>query len=90
MADRDASETSPLLGESPTILPKDGNPPHGLSMASNDTGGFVSGRSKPPIDEENHEELSRDSQFNGLPEVKQKLKYILPAITIGVRAYLHL
>lgn len=77
MANYDSSETSALL-------PKNDNPSYSTTTTAvtNDIGNLVS---KPLADEEYQTgEVNRDSQFQGLPEVKKKLKYILPAVAIGV------
>lgn len=43
------------------------------------------GLAKQVTDEETQDgEADRDAQFEGLPEVKAKLKYIVPAVAIGV------
>jgi hypothetical protein len=74
----DASETSPLLGKSDTY-PKvvDGVLPNGT---------FPNGAIDDANDEERQaeEDLDREGQFEGMPEVRKKLKYILPAVSIGV------
>lgn len=83
MADnREATETSPLLAKSPVSEPV---------TVSNDTssGTLANGRTredrKPTGDEENPaEDGDRAGQYEGMPEVKAKLKYILPAVGIGV------
>jgi hypothetical protein len=75
-----ASETSPLLGQSHDrdtngqidALPVDG----GLTTDSADLSGDLERRQS--LDE------SRAAQFQGVPEIHEKLRYILPALSIGV------
>lgn len=80
--DREATETSPLLAKSsvpePVAFPNDTT-----------SGAAANGRTredpKPTEDEENPtEDGDRAGQYEGMPEVKAKLKYILPAVGIGV------
>lgn len=80
------NETSPLLTnpvkgsvESDSISNHD-------SEDGNNDNVLPNGPSKRRIDEESQEEeASRETQYEGLPEVKKQLKFILPAIAIGVR-----
>ncbi|KAL1957594.1 hypothetical protein VTO42DRAFT_5705 [Malbranchea cinnamomea] len=72
------TETSPLLA-----------PPGGSSPSANATGEitkYVNGVSR--NDEEaagdDAQDAARQAQFQGLPEAQKKLKYIVPAISIGV------
>lgn len=78
--DRDASETSPLLGQPHigSINGKIDSEPvdTGLPTDSADAAGDLERR--PSVDE------SRAAQFQGVPEIQKKLKYILPALSIGV------
>ena len=78
MADHRPSEISPLLSN-PSNNPTanaDGND------SANDDADILT---KQVTEEENQEgEVDRDAQFEGLPEVKAKLKYIVPAVAIGV------
>ncbi len=75
-----ASETSPLLSERRNgstngkinSVPING----GLTPDSADASGDLERRES--VDE------SRDAQFKGAPEIQEKLKYILPALSIGV------
>lgn len=78
--DRDASETSPLLGQAQNgsangktdSVAVEGGSPTDSANASADLERWKS------VDE------ARDAQFKGAPEIQEKLKYILPAISIGV------
>lgn len=72
------TETSPLLGDSANGVVKsvDGFLPDGP----------IANGSAHGQDEERREEVdgAREAQFEGMPEVRKNLKYILPAIAIGV------
>jgi hypothetical protein len=79
-SDRGASETSPLLGHR-----QNGNidgtidsipVTEGLTTDSAGTSGDLERRES--VDQ------SRAAQFQGVPEIHEKLKYILPAISVGV------
>lgn len=77
----DASETSPLLGQ------HDNRSTNGLTKPV-----VADGVLTPHLRESSEDleqplpvEDSRDAQFQGAPEIQQKLKYILPALSIGVR-----
>lgn len=78
--DGDASETSPLLSERQDrstngildSVPVD----VGLTTDTTDSSGDLERRKS--VDE------SRAAQFEGAPDVQKKLKYILPALSIGV------
>ncbi|KAL8869614.1 MAG: hypothetical protein Q9174_004143 [Haloplaca sp. 1 TL-2023] len=79
---REPSETSPLL---PQRSEDDTRPPNATNASHRD--GTVSDRAaaghvKSSNDEERQEEVV--TEYQGMPEVKAKLKYILPAIAIGV------
>lgn len=75
MANQEPNETSPLLGKPPaTAAPPD-------DPAEEET---TNGVSKPGHDEESQEAEDREGQYEGMPDVKAKLKYIVPAVGIGV------
>ena len=79
MIEHDSTETSPLLStptEQQTSAGGDSARPH--SNSTND------GVGKHSHDEEAHEGDDRAAQYGGMPDVKEKLKYIVPAIGIGV------
>ncbi|EFE35224.1 uncharacterized protein ARB_06181 [Trichophyton benhamiae CBS 112371] len=73
-----ATETSPLLG---TRAVND-------SLNGPSTAGIGAGNGQPKPDEEtagvNGIDDARIAQFKGVPELQKRLKYIVPAITIGV------
>lgn len=76
MPSENPTETSPLLSETSTATEEGAN-------------GRLNGQSdgiSKPVDEEGQqqEDRDRDGQYNGLPDVKKQLKYIVPAVGIGV------
>ena len=79
------TETSPLLAgvSSPGEHIQSGEATIGpLAGENNGNGNF-----KPRDDEANRTENidgARESQFEGMPEVKKQLKFIVPAVGIGV------
>jgi hypothetical protein len=79
------TETSPLLGtpqqHGQLIDPGDGVAPAGLiPYDETDVGGDASG------DDLERQPSNGDSfKHQGLPEVRKRMKYIFPAIAIGVR-----
>lgn len=79
------SETSPLLGRPAATLPDPGDAPNGVLSNGTFSNGGVSAPVKPDDDEERQEgDGDRSPQYEGMPEVKKKLKFIVPAIAIGV------
>lgn len=72
----ESSETSPLLGEAATGNPKvvieNGVTADGATTVADDP------ETQQTVD------ATRESQFEGNPEVRKKLKLILPALSIGV------
>ena len=75
-----SSETSPLLGPD-----REGVTPKALNGSTGD--GTISDGG--PLDGSNlerHDSIDerRAAQFEGRPEIRKQLKYILPAISIGV------
>ena len=81
----DPTERSPLLSESSTAVLEPGNAPEGPLACSN--GHY---KSIPGDVEEGRQDAQseRAVQYEGLPEVKKQLKYILPAVAIGVSVQL--
>jgi len=84
MSQREATETSPLLGKPTTILPDPADAPNGAPPGIVGTNRQSYEDPKPVEDEESQRNEDRTPQYEGMPEVKKKLKYILPAIGIGV------
>ncbi|KKZ64109.1 hypothetical protein EMCG_01607 [[Emmonsia] crescens] len=64
------SETSALLGDN-----EDSKPPTGQSIIEEQDEEAVG---------QNESDSAREAQFSGLPDAQKKLKYILPALSIGV------
>ena len=78
--DRSFSETSPLLTKATNGDPERNDTSNGSVPAPVE----ANGSTKPTEDEEQHDAEDREGQYEGMPEVKQQLKYIVPAIAIGV------
>ena len=88
MGDLEPTETSPLLAKSTIVIPEPGHAPVGALPADNGASGNFAGRAKYTEDEEGQGEPDRNAQYEGMPEVRAKLKYIMPAIAVGVRSLL--
>ncbi|KAL9602439.1 MAG: hypothetical protein Q9219_001863 [cf. Caloplaca sp. 3 TL-2023] len=76
------TETSPLLRDNTDILPKAKDTPNG----SLPNGPVIDGQTddvvnKNVTDEEDQKDVA---EYQGMPEVKAKLNYILPALAIGI------
>ena len=88
MEHQEATETSPLLAQSTTTLPDPALTPNSIPPSESEIEATAhrGGESKTAEDEESHS-ISNDraQQYQGLPEVRAKLRYIVPAIGIGVR-----
>ena len=86
MVSQEATETSPLLAKPTTTLPdpalaSNSVAPTELGAAENQIGDL-----KPTEDEERQSNgEDRRAQYEGMPDVKAKLWYIVPAVGIGVR-----
>ena len=87
MGDLDPTETSPLLVKPTNVLPESGDAPVGALPTGNGVSGLVHTDLKPDDDGESQGEPDRLTQYEGMPEVRAKLKYIMPAIAIGVRSF---
>lgn len=75
------TETSPLLRKPYGVLPEPGDAPNG----SLPNGSGIDGRTKRKVKDGGDEESQdRVTGYQGMPEVKARLKYILPAIAIGI------
>ena len=82
MSDHEPTESSPLFPGSSTVafqsdVSPDGISPNSSRHAKAQLGGADEERSDP--------QSERGIQYEGLPEVRKQLKYIVPAIAIGVR-----
>ena len=84
MGDLDPTETSPLLAKLANVLPEPADAPVGVLPTGNSFNGHTNGSLKPGDDGESQGDPERETQYEGMPEVKAKLKYIMPAIAIGV------
>ena len=86
MARNEPSETSPLLGKPTAALPDPADssnsiPPSDVTSNGHQQNGDV----KRAADEESqHSDEERAPLYQGIPEVKAKLTYIVPAVSIGV------
>ena len=80
------TEDSPLLSESYTVA-------YERDVSSNTTSLNSNGLAKVLAGGEDEERLDAQSErvthYEGLPEVRKQLKYIIPAIAIGVRTLKH-
>lgn len=79
-SDTSCSETSPLLGE-----PRNGDAAD--AVAGNGTlksNGYVSHREEEEAGRDDEADRARLAQFEGLPEAQKLLKYIVPAVSVGV------
>ena len=83
-ADDAPSETSPLLPKLTVVSPEPANAPNGTLQSASDTDGHAEEDVK-PVDEEQAHRNEDDSEYKGLPEVKARLKFIVPALAIGVQ-----
>ena len=84
MVDREeATETSPLLAKS--SAPDPVGAANGIPPSAAEANGHRREDQKPAEDAESQpSDAERAAQYEGMPDVKAKLKYILPAIGIGV------
>ena len=87
----EATDTSPLLAKPSTALPDPGLTPNGVPPCETEGAGHQSVGTKPVDDEESQSnDHNRGHQYEGMPDVKAKLLYIVPAVGIGVRLSLSL
>lgn len=78
-------ETSPLLAKPAVAIPASGVGVDGIRVNRHAASVHVTGTVKAGDDEERQGGNGAGPQpYQGLPEVKKQLKYILPAIAIGV------
>lgn len=84
-ADNDRStETSPLLPKATKVLSESGDAPEGTLSSTTGANNHIHGSTKSQDEERQDDEGDREVQFKGMPDVKERLKYILPALAIGV------
>lgn len=84
-ADGVTSETSPLLPKLTNLPPQPADTPDGALPNGTSGNDHTNGDTK-PVDEEEApaDQDGRERQYQGMPEVKKQLKYIVPAVAIGV------
>ncbi|KAL9014758.1 MAG: hypothetical protein Q9173_000595 [Seirophora scorigena] len=75
------TETSPLLKKLSHVPPEPEDAPHGSFPQGSSSDGQTDDPSKHGGDVESHDHVT---EYQGMPEVKEKLKYILPALAIGI------
>ncbi len=84
-ADNDRlSETSPLLPKVTKVLPESGDAREGTLPSTTEANNHINGSTKSQDEERQDDEGDREVQFKGMPDVRERLKYILPALAIGV------
>lgn len=72
------SETSPLLtGQENGIHKANG-------VAENGSIADIAPSISSDVERQSSRDTARDAQFTGLPEVRKRLKYIVPTLSIGV------
>lgn len=80
------SETSPLIPQSKSTLPQPADASNGALQKGVSSNGHAQEDNKSVDEEQAHgDEEGTERQYRGLPEAKKQLKYIVPAIAIGVR-----
>ena len=85
MSRHEATETSPLLPQPGTHSPQAVASPNGLIANVSGVNDNQDEDTKPTEDEESQTASQEGAtQYQGMPEVKAKLAYIVPAISIGV------
>ncbi|KAL8687925.1 MAG: hypothetical protein Q9224_005016, partial [Gallowayella concinna] len=78
----EATETSPLLRSTSTVPPEPADAPNGsLSYGGGGVDGQLNDMVKQGSDQESQNSVS---EYQGMPEVKARLKYLLPAMGIGI------
>ena len=87
-ARRTASETSPLLPKGKTLSSEPAETPNRILSNTNYTNIHAQEDLKSINEEQgkSNGEENNDEQYQGLPEVKKQLRYIIPAVAIGVRS----
>ena len=86
MESQEATETSSLLAKPTATGPEPGLAQIGMPPSEIEATGHQVGDSKPAEDEESQSDgKDRAHQYEGMPDVKAKLRYIVPAVGIGVK-----
>ncbi len=84
-ADNDRSlETTPLLPKATEVHPESGDAPEEILPSTTEPNNHTNGSTKSQDEERQDDEGDREVQFKGMPDVRNRLKYILPALAIGV------
>ncbi|KAG7010080.1 hypothetical protein G7Y79_00001g003520 [Physcia stellaris] len=85
-ARRTASETSPLLPKGKTLSSEPAETPNRVLSNTNCTNIHAQEDLKSINEEQgkSNGEENNDEQYQGLPEVKKQLRYIIPAVAIGI------
>ena len=81
---RQPAETSPLLSQVESTEPDGGLAPESSHLVNDHGTTEDNGQPDDPSLERQPSLHSRQKQYEGLPEVKQQLPYILPAVAIGI------
>ena len=86
MTESDPAETSPLLGRPPPASKNADNSIQTSVLDVQANGDQPIKRTEPREDEEEGqlEDEDRKAQMEGMPEVRKRMKYILPAMAIGI------
>lgn len=85
MERQEATETSPLLAKPTTTLPDTAPNPNTEQPSAIEVNGRQEEDSKSHGDEESQSgSRDRAHQYEGMPDVKAKLRYIVPAVGIGI------
>ncbi|KAL8725694.1 MAG: hypothetical protein Q9166_007208 [cf. Caloplaca sp. 2 TL-2023] len=79
--DNEATETSPLLRSTTKVLPVPADAPNGSLPNGSGIDGQANHTLKDGGDEERQDHAT---EYQGMPEIKARLKYMLPAMAIGV------
>ena len=81
-----ASETSPLLPKRENVIPEPAETPHRAFSNTSCTYGHSQENFKSVNEEQGKSNgEDNDGKYQGLPQVKKQLRYIVPAVAIGVR-----
>ncbi|MCJ1431833.1 hypothetical protein MMC27_001188 [Xylographa pallens] len=78
------TESSPLLSGASTAYLEPADAPEGILSDSGSINGYPNKLSQDGDEERQAPETQRGAQYEGMPEVKKQLKYILPAIAVGI------
>ena len=82
--DESPSETSPLIPKPRSNLPQSPAPNGAVPNGVNSNGQAHEHNKSVDEEETRSDEEGRERQYEGMPEVRKQLKYIVPAIAIGV------